>query len=216
MQSAFIEIFGDPVANLKGWKTLKIGQVTNYVSSGITPKGGREIYVNTGIDFIRSQNIRMNQVVYENIAHINDQIHDQMRRTWVRNGDVLLNITGASIGRVAWYKGQDNRANVNQHVCILRPKPTVITPEFLSYQISMPSYQNKILSLQSGATRQAFNYQQIKNFKVIVPDLDQQLKFSRIVQESDVTLEHQELSKCEINILFASLSKRAFMGGLIT
>lgn len=216
VQSVFMEMFGDPVTNPMGWAKLKIGQITDYVSSGITPRGGREIYVNNGVKFIRSQNIRMNHIVYDDIAYITKNIHNQMSRTWVKNNDVLLNITGASIGRIAWYNGLDDEANVNQHVCILRPKKSTITPEFLSYQISMPSYQNRMLSLQSGATRQAFNYAQIKNFEIIVPSIGLQQHFSRLVEQTNVILERQFATKMKIKTQFNALSQKAFTGELIT
>ena len=215
LQSVFYEMFGDPVRNEKGWKITPIGEISNHVSSGATPRGGSDVYDIFGIMFIRSQNVHMNRLVDEDIAFISDEIHQSMRRSQVKNGDVLFNITGASIGRVAWFTGYDNSANVNQHVCIIRTDKHKIIPEFLSYQLSLPSYQNKIMANQSGATRQAFNYTQIKNFDIIMPPLALQQQFARVVQEVERIREQQAESKKEVEMLFNVLISKAFKGEIL-
>lgn len=215
LQSVFYKMFGDPVRNEKGWEVESIGNVTTHVSSGATPRGGAEVYEKSGIEFIRSQNVHMNRLICDDIAFIPENIHQNMKRSWVKNGDVLFNITGASIGRVAWYKGKDNSANVNQHVCIIRPIKEKLLPEFLSYQMSFPSYQNKIFINQSGATRQAFNYAQITNFLVILPPIALQRRFSHIVRKEEQMRENQSESNQYIERVFDGLMTKAFTGSLI-
>jgi type I restriction enzyme S subunit len=214
LQSVFYEMFGDPVRNEKGWEVELIGHITTKVSSGATPRGGAEVYERSGIEFIRSQNVHMNRLIRDGIAFIPENIHQDMKRSWVKNGDVLFNITGASIGRVAWYQGKDDSANVNQHVCIIRPIKEKILPRFLSYQISFPSYQNKIFINQSGATRQAFNYSQISNFSVILPPISLQRHFEQIVQKEEQMRENQSESNQNIERLFEGLMTKSFTGEL--
>ena len=117
-ESIFNYMFG----RNKIFENVKLGEFTNHVSSGATPKGGQKVYITQGIPFIRSQNVMMNKIVYDDISYIPIEIHESMNRSKVLKNDVLLNITGASIGRVAVYEGEDNMANVNQHVCIIRLK----------------------------------------------------------------------------------------------
>ena len=215
LQSVFLEMFGDPVKNPKGWNTQKLGSITSKISSGSTPLGGSNVYSDSGILFIRSQNVHMNRLSLDDAAFISDQIHKEMTRTWVNNGDVLLNITGASIGRVSWFNGEDGKANVNQHVCIIRADRSVILPEFLSYQISMPTFQDKMMSRQSGATRQAFNYSQVADFSVIVPDIAVQMSFSNAVGRiNQMTNVQNELSSVIDNVS-SLLTSRAFTGELV-
>ncbi|MFA5253807.1 MAG: restriction endonuclease subunit S [Methanoregula sp.] len=215
LQSVFYEMFGDPVRNEKRWKTTSIGNISDHVSSGATPRGGSNVYETSGIMFIRSQNVHMNRLVKEDIAYISKDIHHSMQRSQVKNGDVLFNITGASIGRVAWFTEDDNSANVNQHVCIIRTDKSKILPEFLSYQLSIPMYQNKIMANQSGATRQAFNYTQIKNFEIVLPPLALQQQFARIVKDVERVREKQAESGKEIEALCGGLMQRAFAGELV-
>ena len=126
----FHEMFGDTGRNPKNWNVETIGNLSEKVGSGITPKGGKSVYVDDGPLFIRSQNVQMNQLDLSDVARIPWDIHESMSSTKVFPGDVLLNITGASIGRVTWVPHLDEEANVNQHVCIIRLKPDKALPEF--------------------------------------------------------------------------------------
>ena len=158
LRSTFLDMFGDPVLNSKNIPIEKLDELTVKIGSGSTPRGGSKIYQKSGIMFIRSQNIHMNRMDLDNIAFITTRIHNNMKNTWVKNGDVLLNITGASIGRVAFFDGKSDSANVNQHVCIIRPIKEKLNPIYLSYMISQINYQNKILGENTGGTREAFNF----------------------------------------------------------
>jgi type I restriction enzyme S subunit len=138
-----------------------------------------------------------------------------MKRTWVKQGDVLFNITGASIGRVSYYPGKDDTANVNQHVCIIRPEKEVINPVFLSYLMSMDNFQKKIFATQSGATRQAFNYTQIKKFDIVTPPLHLQQQFADFVQSVEDMKSSQVKSAETMDEMFNSFLDKAFRGELI-
>lgn len=213
-QSLFCDRFGDPRSNPKGWSETTVGEIAPFISSGMTPLGGSSVYQTSGILFIRSQNVLMNGVDFSDVAYVSDDLHRQMKRTWVKNGDVLLNITGASIGRVHYYSGENDTANVNQHVCIIRVDRNQILPAFLSRFLSAPSYQAQIVGQNSGATRQAFNFEQIRRFKIFLPPMELQIEFVR--QESLVAELRAKYSASlnKLNTLFASLQHRAFKGEL--
>lgn len=108
---------------------MELGEVLDFVGSGATPLGGKDNYLNDGILFIRSQNVLWGECDFSDAVFISEETHKSMNRSRVYKNDVLLNITGASIGRSAIYE-EDREANVNQHVSILRPKPG-ISPGFL-------------------------------------------------------------------------------------
>ncbi|WP_375153716.1 restriction endonuclease subunit S [Anoxybacillus sp. CHMUD] len=212
-QSVFLEMFGDPLRNNKNFEVVKLGEYTTHVSSGVTPRGGQSAYVPQGIPLIRSQNVHMNKLNLDDVVFITEEVHESMKRSQLRKYDVLLNITGASIGRVAVYLGENNQANVNQHVCIIRLTEGV-NPFYLSYYIASPQFQHSIKFLNSGATREALNYTQIKNFNILLPPLELQNKFAEIVQkiESQKDLLQKSLEELENN--FSSLMQQAFKGEL--
>ena len=212
--SWFAHLFGDPLGNTKKWPVVPLGELANYVSSGVTPLGGSTVYTNNGVLFIRSQNVLMGELDLSDAAYITPSMHDAMRRTWVKNGDVLLNITGASIGRVALYKGKDDTANVNQHVCIIRLDRQRVVPEYISATLGYPSFNSHIVKQNAGATRQAFNYEQVRNFIVPLPPVELQSQFATVLDRVEEVKRQALHSHAKINDLLASLQQRAFRGGL--
>lgn len=213
-QSLFYEMFGDPRINPKGYEEELLGSLTTHVSSGSTPRGGQKSYLEEGIPLIRSQNVLMNHLDLEGVAYISAETHQNMNRSKVQNKDVLFNITGASIGRVTVYTGKDNGANVNQHVCIIRVNTDKLNPYYLSYYLSSYHFQSGVKENNSGATREAFNYTQIKNFKILLPNIYEQNKFENRV----LLIERKSLlllkSLNQLENLFDSLMQSVFKGEL--
>ena len=168
--------------------------VTVKIGSGKTPSGGENAYVDAGIPLIRSQNVNDNKVDFEDIVYIDESTDKLMMNSRVFANDVLLNITGASIGRSAVYKGLDE-ANVNQHVCIIRPIEGY-HPDFIQLNLASDRGQKQIKSSQAGGGREGLNFQQIGKMKFVFPTLDEQKQIGNYFNNIDhlITL-HQR--KCE-------------------
>lgn len=168
-------------------KAARLGNHTLLISSGSTPRGGESVYLKHGpVMLIRSQNVRMNQLDLSDAAFISNEIDADMRRSVVQRGDVFLNITGASIGRVAMFDLPDVRANVNQHVCIIRPKPEELDSKYLLYYLSGPQMQRDINDRhQHGGTRQALTFSQIADFEIPLPPLPEQRRIAAILDQAD-------------------------------
>ncbi len=198
----------------KNFEESNLRNMTSLISSGSTPLGGSKNYLDKGeIVFIRSQNVLMNKFSQHDKLYISEEIHTKMDRTWVKKNDVLINITGASIGRTAIYNGEDNMANVNQHVCIIRLKENPpINQLYLNYFLSSKKMQNYILLRNAGATRQALNFNQIGNFRVPIPPISLQNQFASLVEKIESIKENQKESTEEINTLFDALMQKAFKG----
>ena len=93
-----------------------MGDISNKVGSGITPLGGAKAYKSDGIVFIRSQNVNNDMLWLDDVVFISDEINDKMASSKVFAEDILLNITGASIGRSCVVPKDFKIGNVNQHV----------------------------------------------------------------------------------------------------
>ena len=160
------------------------------IGSGSTPRGGQRSYKRAGIPLIRSQNVLNNSLSLSNVVYIDDGQHQSMTNSCVVNGDVLLNITGASIGRACVYK-KCFESNVNQHVCIIRTKDTV-DPNFLSLYLNSHLGQKQIFSFQSGGSREGLNFNQIGN--ILIPNLDtgKQVTISNTLRTWDTAIKKTE------------------------
>lgn len=150
-------------------KLMTLGEHCSKIGSGQTPRGGNRSYVLKGTALIRSQNVLMRSFCEDGLAFITPEQHSIMSGTEVHQDDVLLNITGASIGRVCVVPKGVCPANVNQHVCIIRCGKT-LDPDYLSLYLSSPDFQSFIMQSQAGGTRQALTKKMVENFQI--PSLD--------------------------------------------
>ncbi len=163
-----------------GWRLLKLRDAVTKVGSGITPKGGKESYLTEGIPLIRSQNVLDGILNISDVAFISEEQHKQMSGSAVKPADVLLNITGASIGRSCVVPDRIGEANVNQHVCIIRPT-SLISPHYLNLVLCSNYGKQLIDSYQAGGGRQGLNFEQIKAFPIPTPPLVQQKQIANSI-----------------------------------
>lgn len=178
------------------WVQRKLIDITTKIGSGKTPKGGSEVYQSNGIALLRSQNVTNDHVDMTDVAFISEEINKTMLGSEVQHNDVLLNITGASIGRSAVYKHTET-ANVNQHVSIIRLTQG-FDPDFVQQLISSFQGQNQIQAFQAGGAREGLNFKQIGLMTFAFPSYDEQLKVSSVLSRlSDLIAANQR----KINLL---------------
>ncbi len=168
------------------WKKQRLEDITSKIGSGKTPRGGEKVYVKKGVPLIRSQNIHDDMVDFTDIVYIDDKTNETMENSTVFTDDVLLNITGASIGRSAVYKYIEH-ANVNQNVCIIRPV-SEFDPDFIQLHISSANGQKQIAYSQAGVARESLNFQQISKFEFLFPSFNEQKKIRNYFRYIDTII----------------------------
>ena len=171
------------------WEVKRLKHLVGKVGSGKTPKGGAERYVNDGVMLLRSQNVHFGGLRLTDVANIDTDTDDEMAGSRVLEGDVLLNITGASLGRscVARLRGKD--ANVNQHVCILRPNQQQDEPEFLAYSVESRPLQDQIFNNENGVSRDALNFEQIGDLVFAKPARNEQQAIAAFLDRETAKLD---------------------------
>lgn len=170
------------------WKVWKLKFLTKKIGSGVTPLGGSEVYKTEGVAFFRSQNIYDDRFELSNISFIDVETHKGMKNSKVLVGDVLLNITGASIGRCYYFSSEYPEANVNQHVCIIRANKN-IQFQFLHSVMISEIGQNQIFSKQSGTNREGLNFEQLKQFDIPLPPIDEQKAILDFIKTETSTID---------------------------
>jgi len=197
----------------------KLSELTTKIGSGATPKGGESAYKEIGISLIRSLNVHDINFKCDGLAFIDDEQAKALSNVEVASGDVLLNITGASIARCCIVPDAILPARVNQHVCILRPNH-LLNREFLNYLIVSPKFKLALLFQGAGgATRQALTKAMIENFDIPVPTLKKQTEaIEKIKQINEQTTQLKTEINAKIgmfNQLKASVLDGAFRGEII-
>lgn len=214
LPALFIEMFGDPTTNPKGWDTHRIARITSLVTSGYTPRGGAANYLPQGPLLLRSTNVHMLRLDLSDCAHIPEDIFAQMNRVHVQVGDVLLNITGkGTAGRVTWVAVPNLRAAVNQHVCIIRCDTSHLTPPFLAFLLSTPRYQ-ALFDRAPGSTRSGISHSAIRALEIPVPPLSEQQRFAEYATAFESVRAKLQASLCDAESAFNVLLQRAFTGEL--
>jgi type I restriction enzyme S subunit len=205
-QSIFYDMFGDPVANDKGWEIKKLQDICNKIGSGATPRGGNKSYKSEGISLIRSMNVYNNMFNYKDLAFIDEEQATALSNVEVYANDVLLNITGASVARCCIVPDDVLPARVNQHVCILRPTSSVCSL-FLNYIITNTSFQIFLLATakSKAATREALQKNIIDNLFIPLPPLPLQQAFAKRIEAIE---KQKQLISSEIKDLETLLASR--------
>jgi type I restriction enzyme S subunit len=200
-----------------GWTWVQLGDYLTFVGSGITPKGGQKVYQDSGVPFIRSQNVYPDGLRLDDVAYVSPKLHEEMSRTHLQANDVLLNITGASIGRSTVVPASLGQANVNQHVCILRTHPT-LDSNYLSRFLNSPFGQDQITESQSGVTRQGLNYAQIRSLFIPLAPLAQQrrivAKIEALFAQADAIERAVTIARKRADKIDQAILARAFRGEL--
>lgn len=197
------------------WQVKKLKYVVTKVGSGVTPKGGASVYQQDGIPLLRSQNIYNDGLRLDDVAYISDEIDEGMSNSRIQEYDVLLNITGASIGRCFYVLKGFGRGNVNQHVCIIRPIQSEIKTQFLHALIISGYGQTLIDFCQTGANRDGLNFQQIKSFELPFPHLEAQRVIIEFIRDETNKID-KTVSKIEKEIELLQEYRTALISEVVT
>ncbi len=203
----------------KHWTKNTLKGATTKIGSGATPRGGKESYKKDGISLIRSMNVHDRFFKEKNLAFIDEKQAKDLLNVTLERGDVLLNITGASIARCCVFLDKYLPGRVNQHVSIIRPKKEVVDSIFLNYLLTSKYYKDQLLGIgEQGATRQAITKTQLENFIIFLPKLKEQKIIVKKLNELSIQTKKLEKIYTQklaiLEELKKSVLKKAFTGML--
>jgi len=174
------------------WEEKMLGDMTLKIGSGVTPSGGEAKYKKSGRPFVRSQNVGWGIFILDSVVFIDEETHQNSKNTEIELEDVLLNITGASIGRSVVANHKVAGGNVNQHVCIIRTNRDSLEPFFLCQYLISNIGQKQIDSFQAGGNRQGLNFAQIRSFLFSIPSsIKEQQKIAECLSSLDELITSQ-------------------------
>ena len=216
IKSRFIEMFGDPIQNPMGWEVKKLGKMCSAIMNGTTPKGGEQVYVEKGITFLRSQNVWRNKIDLDDVAYIDEATHKSMKKSSLKKYDILMTKTGrintenSSLGRAALFLGEDDSANINGHVYLIRLEKEY-NHEFVIRILTSPEYRDYIRSVcVGGIDKRQVNKDHIEEFPIIQPPKELQDEYSTFVQQIDKSKFTVQKSLEKAETLYKSLMQEYF------
>jgi len=213
LQSVFLEMFGDPVTNPKGWETDLLDHLCKNITDGThdTP-----LRTASGVPFITSKNIRPFEIDLNELDYVTVQTHEEIKkRCNPQYSDILYTNIGANVGNAV-----ANRFNFEfslKNVALLQPDHTKINPFFLESLLNNERQKNHILSsFSKGGAQKFITLKVLRNTRIIAPKIDLQNRFAEIVVSLE-RIKKQNLTSVQASdALFSSLQQRAFNGQLFT
>lgn len=205
MRSLFIEMFGDPVTNPRGWQIQKLIDFEDFLTSG--SRGWAEYYAESGAIFIRIQNVKETRLELDDVAFVIAPDNAEAKRTKVRPGDLLLSIT-ADLGRTCVIPEDIGDAYINQHLALIRLKN--INPYYVANFIESNSGRSQLLKLNRAAVKAGLNFKDIRSLEIPVPPIELQLTFESKWRQAQLLRKQLLSSHNELHNLFMSLLTESF------
>ena len=171
----------------ENWEVKRIKDAITKIGSGVTPKGGSETYVDVGIPLIRSQNVYNDGLRLNNVSFITEEVHNKMKNSQLKPLDILINITGASIGRTCIFPETIKTANINQHIIYLRIKKKKV--DYFSYYLKSNTIQEYIMNIQAGTSKEALNMSQILNIGLPFPKNEEQTQIANYLDAKTTAID---------------------------
>lgn len=194
----------------KHWEVVRLSHLTSKIGSGSTPKAG---YVESGIIFLRSQNVYCEGLKLNDVVHISANVHRNMSGTKVLPNDVLMNITGGSIGRCFYVDETLGEANVNQHVSIIRP--TSIDTHYLKYYLQSYCGQIQVSLEQTGGNREGLTAKALAKFLITYPSQSEQKEIAAYL-DGEMEKFDSAITNCQRQITLLQERKQIIINEVVT
>lgn len=185
IKARFVELFGNPIQNPKGYK---IHQLSDYIISLTSGSRGWAKYcVDDGNEwFITIKNVKDCRIITDNMQPINAPNNAEAKRTKVKEGDLLISIT-ADLGRtgVVTKEIAEHGAYINQHLSCIRIDREVLNPLFVAHYMESPAGKEQFIAKNQSAVKAGLNFNAINSLKLMVPPMEEQIGFIEFVEQVD-------------------------------
>jgi|GEM_PF-858308 len=209
IKSRFVEMFGDPIHNEKGWDKLPLEKSCNTIVDcpHSTPN---YTFEDTGFMCIRTSIVKKNKILWDGIEYIpEEEFIKRIQRKRPEKGDVIYTREGAILG-IAAIIDRDYNVALGQRSMLLSPNKTKCTSEFLSVAMNCDTFLDNALRGVSGSASPHINVGDIKSFEMIMPPIEFQERFATFVQQVDKLKFETQKAIDETQLLLDALMQEYF------
>lgn len=213
-QSIFLDMFGDPATNSKGWPIQSLRECTAQIQIG--PFGSllhQEDYVKGGIPLINPKHIQQGEICPDASETVSARKFAELANYHLRAGDVVMGRRG-EMGRCAIVHEDSGPLLCGTGSLFIRPDGDQTTSLFLLFLLSSAALKARLERLSLGQTLPNLNSQIVEGLQVPLPPATVQHEFAARVKAARRLSNAQKEAAGELNLLFASLQHRAFRGEL--
>jgi len=220
LKSTFLEMFGDPVRNEKGWETRTIEQLVKKEKYALKrgPFGGalkKEIFVPSGY-LVYEQFHALNNDFSFARYFIDEAKFQELKGFEVKPGDIIVSCSGVYLGKLAIVPKGAKQGIINQALLKISLDNRIIENVFFVYVFSNENFKRKFYGNVIGTGIPNFpSMDDFKKFNFIYPPIELQTQFAQIVEKTKVLKSQYQQSLQELENLYGSLSQKAFRGELM-
>lgn len=210
VKSRFVELFGDPKSNPKGYPICRLSEHIEFLTSG--SRGWAQYCVDNGSEwFITIKNVKDCRISIDNMQPINAPNTSEAKRTKVQEGDLLISIT-ADLGRtgVVTKEIADHGAYINQHLTCIRLNKEILNPLYVAFFMESPAGKEQFESKNQSAVKAGLNFNSINSLQLFVPPMDEQSAFVKFVAQTDKSKLAIQKSLEKLEMLKKSLMQKYF------
>ena len=219
LKSTFLDMFGDPVINPKGWDVVTLEQVAEKEKGAIKcgPFGSQLLiseFQDIGIPVYGIDNVQKNEFIWAKPKFITREKYQQLRAFSIKLNDVLISRTG-TVGRTCIAPPNIPESIIGANLLKVSLDQNEMSSKYLSYALSYSEFLiQEIKNMSPGATVPVFNTSNLKSLKLANPPMDLQIKFNLMINKIQEKIGKQKKSLQESENLFNSLLQKAFKGEL--
>ncbi|MBI9108449.1 MAG: restriction endonuclease subunit S [Spirochaetales bacterium] len=211
LKSTFLEMFGDPVRNEKGWEKK---QINEFATIRIGPFGSllhKEDYIENGFPIINPSHIIDGKIVFDSSFTVPNKIYTDLSNYHLKKNDIVVARRG-EIGRCGIVK-TNTKLLCGTGSMFIRIKG-LYPPVLLQYQLYKTSIKDFLESKAKGVTMKNLNSKTLGATALLFPPISLQNQFASIVEKVESIKVRYQQSLTELENLYGSVSQRAFKGEL--
>jgi type I restriction enzyme S subunit len=172
------------------WVEIRLGDLSEVITKGTTPTSLGFRFTDTGINFVKSESVTFDGWIDRSkFARIDSETHSALKRSQLKEGDVLFSMAGVYIGKTAVVPKGILPANTNQAVGIIRLDQSLAHPRFIDYFLRNPSYNLFLNNLVSQSAQPNLNLTEIRNLPIALPPLAEQRVIAGVLGALDDKIE---------------------------
>ncbi len=215
LKSVFIDMFGDPVRNEKGWEVMRLGEIVENTKNSIKagPFGSllkKEFYVSNGFKIYGQEQVIRDDFGYGDY-YISEERFKSLQQYEIKKSDVLISLVG-TFGNISIVPNEFEPGIINPRLVKISLNKTKMFPEFFKCLLKTQSMRKHLVSHSHGGTMGIINLKILKSLKLILPPIGVQSVFLEIIKKSYLLNERLESSHCQMEQQFNALLQRAFRG----
>ena len=212
-QSLFLDMFGDPVTNPKGWEVRQLKQILNLdrpLTYGILKPEEHDV---DGVVMLRIQDIKGSKVNNGDFHKVSKSLSQRYKRTILIGGEIVISLVG-TIGLTAKISNHLKDSNLHRNLGLISLDEKIISQDyFFNYTLSK-GFMFQIKSLTKGGNQPLLNLGSLERLEVNIPPLQLQNQFAERIQAIEVQKAQAQASLIKAKELFNSVLQKDFKGEL--